>query len=203
MRSSETDYRQLGSSKPSRQRLPLNRFCTIQHQRRLQSAPACARSCTLILLYWPKTSKTQPVRPTLFCPFRARDLIAVTRRSANVTRFIILSTPHTSLPSPTTSPPSHGTSRHRAMLRITPPPASTGRLGDIFAALQPLALTRADRRPSLSPTPFQDTYFITVQDSGATSDLEWKDALSAAVSRLVTSLPLEKSDCSVLGNWMA
>lgn len=123
--------------------------------------------------------------------------------AANVTRFIILSTPHTSLPSPTTSPPSHGTSRHRAMLRITPPPASTGRLGDIFAALQPLALTRADRRPSLSPTPFQDTYFITVQDSGATSDLEWKDALSAAVSRLVTSLPLEKSDCSVLGNWMA
>lgn len=121
--------------------------------------------------------------------------------AANVTRFIILSTPHATLPSPTTSPPSPGTPRHRAMLRITPPPASAGRLGDIFAALQPLALARVDRRPSPSSTPFQDTYFITVQDGGTTSDLKWKDALGAAVNRVVTSLPLEKADCSILGIW--
>ncbi|KAG8923817.1 hypothetical protein FRC01_012300 [Tulasnella sp. 417] len=123
--------------------------------------------------------------------------------AANGTRFIILSAPNTSLPPSTASSLLSGQPQWCAMLRITPPPAHSLNLGDVFGVIQPLAIARADRRPSLSPTPFQDTYFVTVRDGGTYTDLEWKAAVNAAAGRLLTKLPRGETDCSVLGIWKA
>ncbi|KIO18223.1 hypothetical protein M407DRAFT_11987 [Tulasnella calospora MUT 4182] len=123
--------------------------------------------------------------------------------AANVTRFIVLSAPHVTLPSPTASGLPSEQPRWCAMLRITPSPAHSLNLGDVFAAIQPLAIARVDRRPSLSPTLFQDTYFFKVRDGGTSTDLEWEVAVNAAASRLLTKIPPGETDCSVLGIWKA
>ncbi|KAG8928035.1 hypothetical protein FRC01_006558 [Tulasnella sp. 417] len=123
--------------------------------------------------------------------------------AANGTRFIILSDPNMSLPPSTASSLPSGQPQWCAMLRITPPPAHSLNLGDVFGVIQPLAIARADRRPSLSSTPFQDTYFVTVRDGGTYTDLEWKTAVNAAAGRLLTKLPRGETDCSVLGIWKA
>ncbi|KAG8986229.1 hypothetical protein FRB90_004148, partial [Tulasnella sp. 427] len=146
-----------------------------------------------------QTSSSAAICSSL-CTKLYEDLVVLAQgiqdSAANVTRFVILSAPNATLPS-STSALSQEFSGRCAMLRITPP--SNDKLGDAFAAIRPLAVSKVDRRPSLSPTPFQDTYFVTVQAREPINGSEWEEALNAAVRRLVGGLLVEEKACSVLG----
>ncbi|KII93555.1 hypothetical protein PLICRDRAFT_152397 [Plicaturopsis crispa FD-325 SS-3] len=89
--------------------------------------------------------------------------------------------------------PRNNSEPRRALIRIAArplPPSSPSGVGRILADLR-LSVTRIDRRPSLSKEPFEDVYFIEVQDSKPVAearderrDAEWLEEVEGEVRRI-------------------
>ena len=137
---------------------------------------------------------------------------------ANQTRFILLYD-NVNEPLPLDLPPKL---QYRSILRVqlddsydSHPAGSLPNpsLSDIFskiAAIPHLKITRADRRPSLSPRHFHDAVFVEVQGSfpEQSTDVEkeqtWKSALSTCIAIIRGLFGVQNGyngDVTSLGSW--